>query len=57
MPTAETTHLWTAAANSFQVSGEMREADRAVIWLRDEEANRQGTGIDLEGRAMVIARA
>ena len=38
MPAAQTKHQWTATDNALEVSGEMREADRPVTWLRDEEA-------------------
>lgn len=31
-------------------------AVRTAVWLRDEEANRQGIGIDLGGRARVSDR-
>ena len=47
MPTAKTTHQWTAADNELEVSGKMWEPDGSLTWLRDEEARThafQGSG-------------
>lgn len=50
MPTAKTTHQWTAADNELEVSGKMWEPDGSLTWLRDEEAARCGPGAQSYGR-------
>jgi hypothetical protein len=38
MPRAGTTHQWTATDDALEVSGQIREVDHPLTWLRDEEA-------------------